>query len=276
MNDRLPLVAGSDAIAPLLGRSDIVVIDMTAPASSAAGHIPGARHLDYDEIVTSRPPALGLLAPAPQVAAVCRRLGIGADTTVVATDSDGGGRAARLLWTLAAWGHERLCLLDGGTPAWIADGHPLTTADPPPPPPTDFVPVENEGVIADRDWITANMGRDDVVLLDTRSPGEFDGTDIRAARGGHIPGAVNYEWTRAMDEGRERRLRPAGELRAELAALGVTPDREVVVYCHSHHRSAHTWLVLRHLGLPRVRGYHGAWSEWGNDPATPVTQGAGS
>ncbi len=73
-----------------------------------------------------------------------------------------------------------------------------------------------------------------------------------------------------MDSERQRRIRPRDELMDELAALGVTADKEVVAYCQTHHRSSHTYIVLKSLGFDRLRGYPGAWSEWGNDPATPI------
>ncbi|MDX1513585.1 MAG: rhodanese-like domain-containing protein, partial [Gammaproteobacteria bacterium] len=89
-------------------------------------------------------------------------------------------------------------------------------------------------------------------------------------RGGHIPGAVNFNWTDAMDPEAQRRLRPRERLLEDLADLGVTPDREVVTYCQTHRRSSHTYVVLKSLGFERVRGYPGSWSDWGNDPSTPV------
>ena len=124
--------------------------------------------------------------------------------------------------------------------------------------------------VVDKHYILARLGQPDLALLDTRTPAEFTGLDLRAARGGHIPGAVNLPWTDAMDPQRQLRLRPDPVLRKLLEQRGVTPDKDVVVYCQTHHRSAHTYWVLRYLGYPRVRGYSGAWSEWGNDPRLPV------
>ena len=92
----------------------------------------------------------------------------------------------------------------------------------------------------------------------------------RAARGGHIPGAVNLNWVDAIDRERALRFKADDELRNMLERLGVTPDKEVVAYCHTHHRSSHTYAVLKHLGYRRLRGYPGSWSDWGNDPDTPV------
>ena len=108
------------------------------------------------------------------------------------------------------------------------------------------------------------------MLLDARSTDEYLGSKRFAERGGHIPGAVNLDWMQTMDRNRGLRFKPAEELRTMLTSLGVTPDREVVCYCQSHHRSAHSCMMLKSLGFARVRGYPGAWSDWGNSPDTPI------
>jgi len=109
-----------------------------------------------------------------------------------------------------------------------------------------------------------------VVFVDTRTLAEYRGETRRAERAGHIPGAVNFDWVNAIDQTRSLRLKPAQELKQVLSQMGVTPDKEVIAYCQTHHRSAHTYIVLKSLGYPRVRGYPGSWSEWGNSPETPI------
>jgi thiosulfate/3-mercaptopyruvate sulfurtransferase len=73
-----------------------------------------------------------------------------------------------------------------------------------------------------------------------------------------------------MDRDRHLRLLPADRIRARLDALGLTPDREIICYCQSHHRSAFSWLMLKSLGYENVKGYPGSWSDWGNRPDAPV------
>jgi thiosulfate/3-mercaptopyruvate sulfurtransferase len=108
----------------------------------------------------------------------------------------------------------------------------------------------------------------DTVILDTRTDGEYCGSTVRAARGGAVPGAVHIEWTRNLSA--DGHFKPAAELRRMYEAAGVTPDRQVITYCHGGYRAAHSYLALRLLGYPRVRNYIGSWKEWGDRTDLPI------
>jgi thiosulfate/3-mercaptopyruvate sulfurtransferase len=249
-----------------------LVVDLSKPERYAEAHLPGAVPLDYASLVRSETPVGGLLPSAPVLSALLGGLGLAPGRPLIAYDDEGNGRAARLVWTLAAVGHRAAAILDGGLAAWREAG--LATSRTPVAPVAAAFEARYTGeAVADRAWILAHLQDPSSVLVDTRSPAEYRGEDLRAARGGHIPGALSFDWVRAMDTDRHRCLRPAGALREELAALGVVPEREVIVYCQTHHRSSHTWVVLRSLGYERVRGYPGAWSDWGNAPDTPIRTG---
>jgi thiosulfate/3-mercaptopyruvate sulfurtransferase len=263
----LPLFLEPEALQQVLGKDELLVVDLSSDYEQ--GHIPGAVHLDYEQITRSQPPVKGLLPDRAHLEALCRGLGLRTDTRVVACDDEGGGRASRLLWTLEVAGHAHCSLLDGGLTAWREEHYPITTQAAITEPrsyPVHF----NDAIIADRDYVLAHLHDPGTVIIDCRKPSEYSGEYVMALRGGHIPGAVNIDWRQSQDPQRHLRLRPAAELRALYEASGATPDKEIIVYCHSHRRSAHTYLVLKSLGYPRVRGYPGSWSEWGNDPGLPV------
>jgi len=265
---QLPLIVEPDELQPALGDDHILIVDLSQIQFHHQAHIPGAVHLDYARIVTARPPVMGLLPEAAQLNALFSSLGIGATTQVVAYDNEGGGKAARLLWTLEAADHPHYSLLNGGFSAWRNEGHPIDSRA------SDRVATPyrvhlNDGVIADKNYILSHLHDPVISLVDCRSPAEYTGQDLRARRGGHIPGAVNIEWTRALDPQRHMRLKAEDALRALYEQAGVTPDKHVITYCQTHHRSALSYIVLKNLGYD-VRGYPGSWSEWGNDSDTPL------
>lgn len=252
-----------------LGSNNLLIVDLCKPEIYAQAHIPGAVHLDYSQIVAARPPAMGLLPDEAHLSAILGRLGVMPDMFVIAYDDEGGGRASRLLWTLDVVSHARRALLNGGLHAWAAENRPLSAkgerreAGP-------YPVTLNGDAAADKDYVLGHLNDPAVTIVDTRSPAEYSGMNKRAERAGHIPGAVNFDWVGAIDHSRNLRLRPEAELRSALATLGITPDKEIITYCQTHHRSAHTYIVLKSLGYPNVKGYAGSWSEWGNSPDTPI------
>ncbi|AGY92171.1 hypothetical protein SPICUR_05995 [Spiribacter curvatus] len=273
MAEIMPPVITPEHLVAHLGNSDLQVVFVGDGAVYTQGHIEGATCIRYSDLVTRRPPASGALPDASDLAVVLGEAGITPSTHVIAYDASGGGAASRLLWTLDCLGHWHWSLLDGGLGAWQAEGRALVSG----PPETDTgtapypAALDHGFARADADYIQAHLDDPDVMIVDARSPAEYRGEVVRAQRNGHIPGAVNLEWTDNVDPDRDGRLRPAAALMQDYADLGVTPDHEIVTHCQTHHRSALTYVVLRSLGFKRVRGYDGSWSEWGNDPSRPVS-----
>ncbi len=233
------------------------------------GHVPGAAHLDYGTLVSGQPPAPGLLPPLENLQESLRRLGLSRKTHVVAYDDQGNGRAARLLWTLAAAGHAHMSLLNGGLAAWHNEGHPLERGEIRAAP-GDFRVDFQPQVLADKNYVLASLDDPRRVILDARSPQEYRGEKSASPRRGRIPGAVNLNWLDTIDRSRNLRFKPDEELHAMLAERDVTRDREIIVHCQTHHRSSHSFVMLRHLGFNEVRGYAGSWAEWSDDPSLPV------
>lgn len=268
---RLPLIVEPEELEKHLGEPGLLIVDLSHAVTHRRYHLPGAVFLDYGQLVAAEKPVMGLLPGAERLSRVLSDIGLTPETHVVAYDDEGGGKAARLLWTLDAVGHERYSLLNGGLHAWAGEEHPLTSEPTPLPAPSEYrvAPIRQEP-LADRQYVLNHLEDPEVAILDARSPEEYRGEKRFAERGGHIPGAVNLEWTEGMDQERNLRLKSAEELRRMLADLGVTPDKTVVVHCQTHHRSALSYIMLRSLGYPRVKGYAGSWSEWGNRSDTPV------
>ena len=246
---------------------DLLVLQVTAPQVYAQAHLPGAVHVAPADLIAGEPPAVGKLPPRDALLALFRRVGLTADRTVVTCDDEGGGWAGRLAWTLDVIGHTDWRYLDGGMHAWAAAGLPFSDT-PVVPVPSDLVFDLDPGPVAELQDVLAALDAPDASIWDCRSAEEYAGLKRTAARNGHIPGAVHLDWLDLMD--RERALALVADLEARLAARGITRDRDVITHCQTHHRSGLTYMAARLLGFPRIRAYHGSWSEWGNRTDTPV------
>jgi thiosulfate/3-mercaptopyruvate sulfurtransferase len=251
-----------------LGQSNLKLIDVRPAEAYRQGHLPGAVHFNIEQINIKKPPVSGLLPEPAALERLFSALGLGNSDSVIVYDEAGGPAAARLTWTLLASGHAQAAMLDAGYNGWLATGG-GTEAHSPEIRPSSYRVRPDSRRVADRDYIKTRLHAKTTVLVDARTLPEYAGTDRRAARGGHIPGAVHFDWNDSKQPATDH-FKPATELRPQLEALGITPDKEVICYCQSHQRSSVLCLLLEALGYPDVKGYPGAWSDWANAPDTPV------
>ena len=270
-NNMLPLLIGSDQLEEKLGSQDLLIIDVSCSRESYdQGHVPGAVFLDYRRLFCGEAPVANKLPSEAQLSALFSELGLSRDTHVVAYDDEGGGWAGRLLWTLEVIGHSRYSYLNGGILAWRADGktqqqeacQPVACDYS-----AEYINLHERIEMAE---LQSKIGSENFAVWDSRSRGEYDGSASKAERAGHIPTAVHYEWTQAMDKENDLRIRDLAEVITELETKGLTMDREIATYCQSHHRSGFTWLLGKILGFKQVRAYDGSWNEWGNRSDTPI------
>ncbi|WP_431080516.1 rhodanese-like domain-containing protein [Pseudomonas thivervalensis] len=263
----LPLVIEPSELLPRLDARELILVDLTSAARYSTGHIPGARFVDPKRTQLGQPPAPGLLPAKADLEALFGELGHHPDAVYVVYDDEGGGWAGRFIWLLDVIGHPNYHYLDGGLLSWLDEGLPVSV-DVPAPLADPVSLTLHDAPTATREYLQSRLGAADLAIWDARGPLEYSGEKVVAARGGHIPGAVNFEWTAGMDPTRNLRIRQ--DMAQILERLGITPDKEVITHCQTHHRSGFTYLVAKALGYPRVKGYAGSWGEWGNHPDTPI------
>jgi thiosulfate/3-mercaptopyruvate sulfurtransferase len=258
----------TDWLALHLNERSLRIVDMrNSQEQFAAGHIPGAVYLGVNQIRLALKEPGFMIPPDYEIEEILGQLGITGETMVVAYDDQGGLNASRLFFTLDYVGHGKMALLNGGLTKWVAEGRALSKEAPQVATTVYRIHPDTPRVASAR-WIVANLGKPNLSLVDSRSPKEFRGEDVRAKRGGHIPGAANIEWTQNLTA--DKTFKPADELLNLYEKAGVTKNKTTVTYCQTMHRATVSYFVLRLLGYPDVRGYDRSWSEWGNDPSLPL------
>lgn len=265
-----PLLVDAAWLETHLRDGNLRIVDMVTDRNDyRRGHIPGAVYLNVDDARIKVPEGGYRLPTAEEGARLVSDLGIGPDTHVVIYDDSGGLHAARLFFTLDVFGLHAASLLDGGIQAWRRAKLPVTS-DVRQVARTNYRPAREPERVASAEWMRDRLNDPTLALVDTRTPAEYAGKDVRARRGGHIPGAINIDWEQNLRA--DGTFKSADELRAIYTAQAVTPDKTVVTYCQTHHRAAHTYFVLRLLGYPRLVGYDRSWSEWGNRDDLPIAR----
>jgi thiosulfate/3-mercaptopyruvate sulfurtransferase len=239
-----------------------------------AGHIEGALNLPISDFIVERGGTPGMVPTAMQFEALMQRLGISPDDSIVAYAEHDSPFAARFVWTMIYYGHARALVLDGGWEKWTFEQRPVSQQATAIAQPVSYQVSTPERHYAGKDYLVSQLGNPTVIIWDARTDQEYDGSRVRAERGGHIPGARHLNWTALQHEERGIRvLRDEAELRKLLAGHGIIDEREVIVHCQTGVRSAYASLVLLGLGYDKVRNYDGSWIEWANDPAMPIATG---
>ncbi|WP_314038017.1 sulfurtransferase [Dietzia sp. CH92] len=248
-------------------------VDEDVTAYHADGHIPGAVSLNWRTELQQQ--YTRDLVDRERFGELMSERGISRDHTVVVYGGNHNWFAAYAYWYLRLYGHRDVRLLDGGRMLWEREGRPLETETPQRPVTGYEADPQDLTIRAFRDDVLAGLGSDE--LVDVRSVDEYTGR-LAAPAGlpqeggrqrGHIPGAVNIPWNRAVT--RDGTFRPDAELRRIYADVLTDPDRRIVAYCRIGERSSHTWFVLHELlDQPNVVNYDGSWVEYGSLIGVPV------
>ncbi len=239
------------------------------------GHVPNAVKIDWHTDLND--PLVRDYLTAEQFSALLQAKGIAADTTVVFYGDKNNWWACYALWVFKLFGFKDTRVMNGGRKKWVDEGRELSKTVPSYSKTKYQAPQRDDQKIrAFRNEVQLHLEQKKP-LVDVRSPGEYSGQLLHmpdypqegALRGGHIPGAKNIPWAKAVQE--DGTFKPAADLKELYQSQGIVSNKDIIAYCRIGERSSHTWFVLTYLlGYPNVRNYDGSWTEWGNLVGAPI------
>ena len=239
-----------------LNDPELLLIDARSYKEYSEGHIPGAINLDLFAFHWFDTSKQGIESFNIQTQKILSFVGVTPKKKVVFYDDISGMLAARGVWLLMYFSHPQVMMLDGGIKKWKNESLPIETK-PNPNTPSKFSGKINPELIAGYEFINENL--DKLKIIDARSSEEFNGSIVRAARGGHIPNSINIDWNQNITNN--------GTMKndEEISKLYNLPkDALIVTYCQGAYRAANTFLALKKIGFKNVKVYLGSWGEWGN------------
>ncbi|MGC4106690.1 MAG: rhodanese-like domain-containing protein [Thermomicrobiales bacterium] len=251
-------------------------IGVMTPTAFNAGHIPGSRSFTEEQLAVVDTSESGMAAWRATMLETMAGAGVRLGSPTLAYD-DGTMFGARAWWVLTYLGFDIPLVLDGGLAAWQDAGgeieRAVSAAASPQAvvvvagtPETAAAPTPRPQVLATREQVLASLNDPDVVLIDTRPASDYEA--------GHIPGAINLDYTENGTGGTPNVWKSPDALKTLYASIGATGDKRIIPYCHSGTKSAVTFFTLWLLGYPEIALYTGSWEEWSSDPSDPVTKGS--
>ena len=262
-----------DALEAMMAGQEVKIFDLRDAEDYEAGHIPGAMNINNKEFENPDNPVDGEIATVEQFEALMSSYGVTSDDVIVTYASASKPQMApRLIWTLQVYGHTNTYLLDGHYEQWEQSGKEIETGAAPAVEPSEYkvISADDHSINVDKDAVINKS--ENAVLLDARPTTEYLGETVSEgnARGGHIPGAVNVPYMSTVDE--NGLFYDVDYLTDLYSSVGVTPDKEIIVYCQRGHRASHSWFVLEHiLGYDNVKVYDGSMMEWSNLMDQPIS-----
>ena len=232
------------------------------------GHLPTAHHLNFDTLRGTDQGVPVQYLPDELTRALLVRAGVNRDRThlLYATGdllpNDEILSASMVAFVFEKYGVKDIRIVDGGLPGWKQANLPVTQEY--------FGNVP--GVLPDHgnlsiaiavEEVLDRKGKPGVVLVDARPHNEYLGDDDIWLRKGHIPGAISFHWARLMETANTHRFRPFEQVKAELEAAGLNPNKEIIVYCGTSREGSLLRFYLKHVAkYPNVRLYEGSWKEY--------------
>jgi thiosulfate/3-mercaptopyruvate sulfurtransferase len=259
-----------------LGDSNLAVVEVDEDTTAyEKGHVPGAIAINWATELHDHPRRD--FVSGEQLARLLGKRGIASDDTIILYSGNNNWFAAYAYWLFKYRGIENVKLLNGGRKKWELESRSLSDDVPGPGAATFQIGNEQPDIRVFRDEVVRRATSGDGSWVDVRSPEEFRGELLapphlpqeQAQVPGHIPGAANITWSKAVNE--DGTFKSADELTKLYGDEGITPDKDVIAYCRIGERSSHSWFVLKELlGFERVRNYDGSWTEYGSLVGVPV------
>jgi len=255
----------------------ITIFEISKKEKYATGHLPNAINLwrpDYENKIDYE--YGGMRATKVQMEALLSKSGVTSDRRIVLYDTKGCVDAMRFRWILTLYGYDNIAVMNGGKKAWVEAGYSLVNITNSSIILTDFSfpSATNLPKVATLENIQAAIQDTNIIILDTREPEEYYGQPYLnngklyahkkgAFTHGCIPTAIHLNWSDAVDLHGDHCLKSLKDLHHNMKMAGISADKEIITYCQSGVRSAHTTYVLRELlYYPKVTNYDGSWIEW--------------
>ena len=257
-----------------------IIWDVRASNQYLEGHIPGAINLG-DIGTVLRDPNREDFIDLAEINAIFNKAGLDIYKEIVVYGSRGNPYSYFGLFTIHYFGGKQAKVFHDGIDGWADAGLPIektssTLAS------INIKLAPQENLVVSNEQMRKLYNNQSVQVVDARTFNEFKGNDVRAIRGGHIPGAISipYEqnWKdpatgsklakKEVKTNAGMSLKTKDELNALYAKLD--PNKETVVYCQSGVRAAETATVLQNLGYKNVKIYDSSWLGWASHLASPV------
>jgi thiosulfate/3-mercaptopyruvate sulfurtransferase len=271
------LIVSTDWLAKHLNDDSLVLLQVGEKEEYLARHIPGAQFISVTDISTPRGSGLTLELPSvAQLQAAFEKLGVTDKSRIVVYfGRDWVSPTARVFFTLDYLGlGDHTSILDGGLPAWRAEGKPVT-ADLREPKPGHFSPQPNAKLVVDAAWVKANLNQPGVMILDARAPKFYSGAEAgQMPRAGHIPSAKNIPFSSVVED-TTNKFKSVEALRGLFDAAGVKQSDTVATYCHIGQQASLLYFVARYLGY-EAHLYDGSFEDWSHRPELPVEKSEGA
>ena len=258
------VISAADA-AKIMKDDNVVVVSTRKSTDYAKVHVPGAVHLDHKALYGD----LSMLKSPNEIAGILGSKGISNTNKILLYDDGSGKYSGRMYWILKYIGAQDVKIIDGGMKGWRIARKPVTK-NPTQAKSATFSAKLNSALIADMNRVKSATSNPNILVVDARSPEEFKGTASTKLRPGHIPSAINFEYKKVLND--NGTLKSKEELKKVFASAGITPDKEVIVYCESSVRAGIVFMALKSmLNYPKVRIYDGAYLQWQSSTQNKVT-----